>query len=179
MQLGVIGLGRMGASLVRRVVKDGHKCVVYDVNPAVVKSLAGRGIRGAASIDELVPRLSRPRAVWAMVPAGVTGKTVDAPASRMEAGDIIIDGGNSYYRDDLARAKALKTRGIHYVDGGNAAKLKRLPSLTRLGDNAYAFTGGFRLWERQERIGRARVRIGWTIADEGNWHAPAAPEAAA
>ena len=120
MQLGMIGLGRMGASLVRRLVKDGHKCVVYDVSPAAVKGLAGRDIRGAASIDELVAKLSKPRAVWVMVPAGVTGKTVDALAARMQAGDIIIDGGNSYYRDDLARAKALKTRGIHYVDCGTS-----------------------------------------------------------
>jgi len=120
MQLGMIGLGRMGASLVRRLTKDGHKCVVYDVSPAAVKSLAGRGIRGAASIDELLSKLAKPRAVWVMVPAGVTGKTVDALASRMDAGDIIIDGGNSYYRDDLARAQALKARGIHYVDCGTS-----------------------------------------------------------
>ena len=120
MQLGMIGLGRMGASLVRRLTKDGHKCVVYDVSPAAVKRMAGRGTRGAASIDELVAKLAKPRAVWVMVPAGVTGKTVDALAARMQAGDIIIDGGNSYYRDDLARAKALKTRGIHYVDCGTS-----------------------------------------------------------
>jgi len=120
MQLGMIGLGRMGASLVRRLTKDGHKCVVYDVSAAAVKKLAGRGIRGAASIDELIAKLAKPRAVWVMVPAGVTGKTVDALASRMDAGDIIIDGGNSYYRDDLARAKALKASGIHYVDCGTS-----------------------------------------------------------
>lgn len=120
MQLGMIGLGRMGASLVRRLTKDGHKCVVYDVSPAAVKRIAGRGVRGAASIDELVAKLAIPRAVWVMVPAGVTGKTVDELASRMDAGDIIIDGGNSYYRDDLLRAKALKPRGIHYVDCGTS-----------------------------------------------------------
>ena len=120
MQLGMIGLGRMGASLVRRLTKDGHKCVVYDVNPAAVKKLAGRGVRGSASIDELVAKLAKPRAVWVMVPAGVAGKTVEELASRMDAGDIIIDGGNSYYRDDLLRAKALKRRGIHYVDCGTS-----------------------------------------------------------
>ena len=120
MQLGMIGLGRMGASLVRRLTKDGHKCVVYDVNPAAVKKIAGRGVRGAVSIDELVAKLAKPRAVWVMVPAGVTGKTVEELASRMDAGDIIIDGGNSYYRDDLLRAKALKRRGIHYVDCGTS-----------------------------------------------------------
>jgi 6-phosphogluconate dehydrogenase len=120
MQLGMVGLGRMGASLVRRLANAGHKCVVYDVNPAAVKKIAGRGVRGAASIDELVAKLVKPRAVWVMIPAGVTGKTVDELASRMDAGDIIIDGGNSYYRDDLVRAKALKRSGIHYVDCGTS-----------------------------------------------------------
>jgi 6-phosphogluconate dehydrogenase len=120
MQLGMIGLGRMGASLVRRLTKDGHNCVVHDVNPAAVKKLAGRDVQGAASIDELVATLAKPRAVWVMVPAGVAGKTVEELASRMDAGDIIIDGGNSYYRDDLLRAQALKTRGIHYIDCGTS-----------------------------------------------------------
>ena len=120
MQIGMIGLGRMGASLVRRLAKDGHKCVAYDVNRAAVKKLAGRGVRGCASIDELVAKLAKPRAVWVMVPAGVTGKTVDELAARMDAGDMIIDGGNSYYRDDLLRAKALEKRGIHYVDCGTS-----------------------------------------------------------
>jgi 6-phosphogluconate dehydrogenase len=120
MHLGMIGLGRMGASLVRRLTKDGHKCVAYDVSPAAVKNIAGRGVRGAASIDELVAKLAKPRAVWVMVPAGVAGKTVEQLASRMEAGDIIIDGGNSYYRDDIERAKALKRSGIHYVDCGTS-----------------------------------------------------------
>ena len=120
MQLGMIGLGRMGASLVRRLTRDGHKCVVYDVSPAAVKKAAGRGVRGSASIGELVAKLAKPRAVWVMVPAGVTGKTIDDLAACMEAGDMVIDGGNSYYRDDLARAKALKARGIHYVDCGTS-----------------------------------------------------------
>jgi 6-phosphogluconate dehydrogenase len=120
MHLGMIGLGRMGASLVRRLTKDGHKCVVYDVSPAAVKKIAGRGVRGAASIDELVAKLATPRAVWVMVPAGVAGRTVEELASRMDAGDIIIDGGNSYYRDDILRAKALERRGIHYVDCGTS-----------------------------------------------------------
>jgi 6-phosphogluconate dehydrogenase len=120
MQLGMIGLGRMGASLVRRLTKDGHKCVVYDVSSAAANKAAGRGVRGSASISELVAKLVKPRAVWVMVPAGATGKTVDELASCMEAQDIIIDGGNSYYRDDLARAQALKTRGINYVDCGTS-----------------------------------------------------------
>ncbi|MHB8258296.1 MAG: phosphogluconate dehydrogenase (NAD(+)-dependent, decarboxylating) [Acidiferrobacterales bacterium] len=120
MQLGMIGLGRMGANLVRRLTKDGHDCVVYDVSPAAVKEIAGRGIEGAASISELVAKLAKPRAVWIMVPASVAGKTVEDLAVRMDAGDIIIDGGNSYYRDDLLRAEALKAKGIHYVDCGTS-----------------------------------------------------------
>ena len=120
MHLGMIGLGRMGASLVRRLAKDGHACVVYDASRAAVKKLAGRGVRGCGSIEELVAKLPRPRAVWLMVPAAVTGGIVEEVASHMEAGDIIIDGGNSYYRDDLLRAKALKRRRIHYVDCGTS-----------------------------------------------------------
>ncbi len=120
MQLGMIGLGRMGASMARRLAKDGHSCVVFDLRPAAVKKLTGRGIRGAASIDALLAKLARPRAVWVMVPAGVTGSTVEKLAARMNAGDIIIDGGNSYYRDAVAMAKALKPKGIHYVDCGTS-----------------------------------------------------------
>jgi len=116
----MIGLGRMGANLVRRLTNDGHKCVVYDVSPAAVKKIAGRNIQGAISIDKLVAKLAKPRAVWVMVPASVTGKTIEELASCMEAGDIIIDGGNSYYRDDLLRAHALKQRNIHYVDCGTS-----------------------------------------------------------
>jgi 6-phosphogluconate dehydrogenase len=120
MQLGMIGLGRMGASLVRRLAKDGHGCVVYDMNPAVVKKLATGDVQGTASIAELVAKLAKPRAVWVMVPAGVAGKTVEDLASCMDAGDIIIDGGNSYYRDDILRAQALKTKGIHFIDCGTS-----------------------------------------------------------
>jgi 6-phosphogluconate dehydrogenase len=120
MHLGMIGLGRMGASLVGRLTKDGHQCVVYDVNPAAVKKLAADGIQGAASMAELVAKLPKPRAVWVMVPAAVTGKTIEELGARMDAGDIIIDGGNSYYRDDLLRAQVLKTRGIHYIDCGTS-----------------------------------------------------------
>ncbi|MEO6351913.1 MAG: phosphogluconate dehydrogenase (NAD(+)-dependent, decarboxylating) [Burkholderiaceae bacterium] len=120
MHLGMIGLGRMGASLVRRLTGGGHECVVYDVNPATVKQLTGHRVQGAASIDAMIAQLPRPRAVWVMVPASVTGKTVEQLAACMDAGDIIIDGGNSYYRDDLARATALKHSGIHYVDCGTS-----------------------------------------------------------
>jgi 6-phosphogluconate dehydrogenase len=120
MQLGMIGLGRMGANLVRRLTKDGHTCVVYDRSRAAVKKLTGRGIKGTNSLDEFIAKLTKPRAAWVMVPAAVTGETIEELASRMEAGDIIIDGGNSYYRDDLLRAKALKERGIHFVDCGTS-----------------------------------------------------------
>lgn len=120
MQLGMIGLGRMGANLVRRLTKAGHTCVIYDRNSAAVKELTGQDVQGAASLDEFIAKLSKPRAAWVMVPAGVAGEVVKELAARMEAGDIIIDGGNTYYRDDLERAKALKTRGIHYVDCGTS-----------------------------------------------------------
>ncbi len=121
MQLGMVGLGRMGASLVRRLTKDGHECVVYDVNVGAVKKIAGRGVRGADSIDELITKLAKPRAVWVMVPAAVAGRTVEDLASHMDAGDIIIDGGNCYYRDDVSRAAALEdAKGIHYVDCGTS-----------------------------------------------------------
>ncbi len=120
MELGMIGLGRMGANLVRRLTKEGHVCVVYDVDPEAVKQTEGPSIQGAASIEALLGKLTKPRVVWIMVPAAVTGETVYKLASLMEAGDIIIDGGNSYYRDDLARAEALKPTGIHYVDCGTS-----------------------------------------------------------
>ena len=120
MQLGMIGLGRMGANLVRRLTRDRHHCVAYDVNPAAVESIAGPAVQGAASFDELLAQLPKPRTVWVMVPAAVAGKTVDELAARMEAGGIIIDGGNSYYRDDILRAKTLAVKGIHYVDCGTS-----------------------------------------------------------
>ncbi len=120
MQLGMIGLGRMGANLVRRLTKDGHECVVYDVKAGAVKEMVGKGVDGASSIVDLVAKLAKPRAVWVMVPAGAAGKTVEGLAAHMEEGDIIIDGGNSYYRDDIQRAKALKKDGIHYVDCGTS-----------------------------------------------------------
>lgn len=120
MQLGMIGLGRMGANLVRRLTKNGHECVVYDVNAKAVKELTGPRITGASSIQDFVAKLAKPRAVWVMVPAGVTGKTVSELAAFLSAEDVIIDGGNSYYIDDIARAKELKTKGIHYVDCGTS-----------------------------------------------------------
>lgn len=121
MQIGMIGLGRMGANMVRRLMRGGHSCVVYDVNQEHVQRLAGEGAVGAASVDELIGRLSEPRAVWVMVPAGeATEKTVDTLAQRLSRGDTIIDGGNSYFKDDVRRAKELRPQGIDYVDVGTS-----------------------------------------------------------
>jgi 6-phosphogluconate dehydrogenase len=121
MQLGVVGLGRMGANIVRRLERAGHECVVYDVDPDVVARLAEEAAAtGAADLEELAAKLAPPRAVWVMVPAAFAGSTVDAIAEHFAADDVIIDGGNSYYRDDIARATALAERGIHYVDVGTS-----------------------------------------------------------
>jgi 6-phosphogluconate dehydrogenase len=121
MQLGMIGLGRMGANMVRRLMKVGHQCVVYDLNPDNVKHLASEGAVGATSLKDFVAKLTKPRAAWVMVPAGApTEKTVMSLAELMEAGDTIIDGGNSYFKDDVARAARLRPRGIHYLDTGTS-----------------------------------------------------------
>ena len=120
-QLGMVGLGRMGANIVRRLMRAGHECVVFDVNPDTVKQLADEGAIGSESLDDFVQKLSKPRAAWVMVPAGsITESTVNDLAQRMEAGDTIIDGGNSYYRDDIARANAVGKKGLHYVDVGTS-----------------------------------------------------------
>jgi len=120
MQLGMIGLGRMGANLVRRLLRGGHDAVVFDVNPESVDRLQREGAAGASSLDELAAMLSPPRAAWVMVPAGVAGRAVNELAERMEPGDVVIDGGNSYYRDDIHRAQVLAARGIHYLDVGTS-----------------------------------------------------------
>ncbi len=120
MQLGMIGLGRMGANLVRRLMADGHQCVVFDVNSAAVDDLAKEGATGATSLDDFVAKLDQPRAAWVMVPAAFAGETVNELADRMAPGDIVIDGGNTYYRDDIDRAKELLPRGLHYVDVGTS-----------------------------------------------------------
>jgi len=121
MQLGMIGLGRMGGNMVRRLMRGGHQCVVFDLNPENVKQLAKEGAAGATSLDEFVGKLTKPRAVWVMVPAGnPTEQTVMGLAQKMEAGDTIIDGGNSYFKDDVRRAGELKKKGIHYLDAGTS-----------------------------------------------------------
>ncbi len=121
MQLGMVGLGRMGSNLVRRLLPAGHECVVYDVNADTVSALEGEGATGTGSLEEFVAALEKPRAVWVMVPAGqITEQTVGDLGERMDSGDVIIDGGNSYYRDDIARAAALSEKGIHYVDVGTS-----------------------------------------------------------
>ena len=120
MQLGMIGLGRMGANLVRRLERDGHECVVYDVNAAAVESLRGEGIAGAETLAGLVEQLTAPRAVWVMVPSAFVGGVVDELSPLLQPGDAIIDGGNSYYRDDVDRAEALAPRAIDYIDVGTS-----------------------------------------------------------
>jgi 6-phosphogluconate dehydrogenase len=120
MQLGMIGLGRMGANMVRRLIKQGHQCVVFDANPDAVKQLAGEGAAGASSLKDFASKLASPRNAWIMVPAAITDKVVDELASHLEAGDTIIDGGNSYFRDDRRRSAHLKQSGIHYLDVGTS-----------------------------------------------------------
>src|SRR5205823_12465238 len=107
MQLGMVGLGRMGANMVRRLMKDGHDCVVFDVDPDAVEQLESEGAAGSSSLAELVEKMEAPRAVWIMVPAAIVGRIVDELMEHLDAGDTIIDGGNSYYRDDVDRVKVL------------------------------------------------------------------------
>jgi 6-phosphogluconate dehydrogenase len=120
MQLGMIGLGRMGANMVRRLLRGGHECVVFDMSAAAVAELAKEKAIGTASLAEFVKALKKPRAVWLMVPAGVVDKSIADLLPHLEHGDILIDGGNSYYIDDIRRANELKAKGIHYVDVGTS-----------------------------------------------------------
>jgi len=120
MDLGMVGLGRMGSNLVRRLIRDGHRAVVYDLDPASVSALVSEGAEGAQSLAELADKLKGPRAVWVMVPAGITGRVIDELASCLGAGDIVIDGGNSFYQDDLDRSAALLGSGIRLLDVGTS-----------------------------------------------------------
>ena len=120
MQLGMVGLGRMGANIVRRLMRDGHECVVFDVNPASVKQLVKEGATGAESLADFATKLTTPRTAWVMVPAGITDRIVADVAEHLAKGDVVIDGGNSYYRDDIHRAATLAERGIGYVDVGTS-----------------------------------------------------------
>jgi 6-phosphogluconate dehydrogenase len=120
MQLGMIGLGRMGASMVRRLMKRGHTCVVHDTRPEAVAALQADGAVGTASIKEFVAKLARPRAIWLMVPAAIVDTEIAALADHLQDGDIVIDGGNSFYRDDVRRANSLRKAGVHYVDVGTS-----------------------------------------------------------
>jgi 6-phosphogluconate dehydrogenase len=120
MQLGMIGLGRMGANMVRRLMRAGHECVVYDLSAESVQALAGEGASGTSSLEDFVGRLTKPRAVWLMVPAAVVDRSLASLLPLLEGGDTVIDGGNSYYRDDIRRAKELREKGIHYVDVGTS-----------------------------------------------------------
>ena len=120
MQLGMIGLGRMGANMVRRLLNGGHQCVVFDRSPQAVTELAQEKAVGTSSLADLVKKLEKPRAVWLMVPAAVVDTTIADLLPALEPGDILIDGGNSYYVDDIRRAKELAPKGIHYVDVGTS-----------------------------------------------------------
>lgn len=120
MQLGMIGLGRMGANMVRRLLRDGHTAVAYDRNQDAVQQLAGEGAAGAATLEEFVAKLDKPRAVWLMVPAAVVDSTLADLLPLLDADDVVIDGGNSYYRDDIRRAKDVTAKGLHYVDVGTS-----------------------------------------------------------
>ncbi|MFQ5701937.1 MAG: phosphogluconate dehydrogenase (NAD(+)-dependent, decarboxylating) [Acidobacteriota bacterium] len=126
MQLGMIGLGRMGSNMVRRLMREGHDCVVYDIHPQAVRPLAQEGATGTGSLEELADRLTKPRAVWMMVPAGVVDRTLESLVPLLDEGDIVIDGGNSYYHDDIRRGKELLERGIHYVDVGTSGGVSGL-----------------------------------------------------
>src|SRR5580704_17284735 len=120
MQLGMIGLGRMGSYMVQRLMKAGHECVVHDTHPQAMKELAGKGAKSATTLSDFVKTLVKPRVVWLMVPAAVVDSVLGSLQPLLESGDIVIDGGNSYYHDDIRRAAELKSKGIQYVDCGTS-----------------------------------------------------------
>jgi 6-phosphogluconate dehydrogenase len=126
MQIGMIGLGRMGGNMVQRLMNDAHECVVFDINPGAVTNLAAQGAVGAHSLEDLIAKLSKPRAIWLMLPAAIVDPELSALAPLLEAGDIVIDGGNSYYRDDIRRGAELKQKGVHYMDVGTSGGIAGL-----------------------------------------------------
>jgi 6-phosphogluconate dehydrogenase len=139
MQLGMVGLGRMGANMVRRLIKGGHECVAFDRSPKAVEDMVRDKAEGASSLQDLVKKLRKPRAVWLMVPAAVVDSTIASLAPLLEAEDILVDGGNSYYVDDIRRAKELSTKQVHYVDVGTSGGvwgLERGYCMMIGGDNA-------------------------------------------
>ena len=121
MQLGMVGLGRMGANLVRRLMRDGHRCVVYDVNTQVVQQLAGEGATGSSSLEDFVAKLEKPRAIWLMLPAAIVDSTLDRLVPLLDGDDAVIDGGNSYYRDDITALKRWRPRASTTSTAGRAA----------------------------------------------------------
>ena len=126
MQIGMIGLGRMGANMARRLMDDGHECVVFDINAGAVANLAAQGAVAAHSLEDFVAQLTKPRPIWLMLPAAIVDQELAALAPLLEAGDIVIDGGNSFYRDDIRRGAELKQKGIHYVDAGTSGGIAGL-----------------------------------------------------
>lgn len=120
MQIGMIGLGRMGSNMTRRLMATGHECVVYDIHPEAVDKLEKNNAFGAKSLEDFVSKLNKPRAIWMMIPAAVVDKSLGELMPLLDDGDIVIDGGNSYYHDDIQRAQELKSRNIHYVDVGTS-----------------------------------------------------------
>src|SRR3981189_2036010 len=127
MQIGIIGLGKMGGNMVRRLARGGHQCVVFDQNAAAIKAMVGERVTGGADLKQLVSQLDKPRAVWVMLPAGeITESTVTQLGALLDAGDTVIDGGNSFYKDDIRRAQSLKAKGIHYVDCGTSGGVRGL-----------------------------------------------------
>lgn len=159
MQLGMIGLGRMGASMVRRLMRAGHQCVVYDLQAQAIEALVRDGATGAASLEDLARRLSPPRALWMMVPAGVVSPTLDALVPLLGRDDVVVDGGNSYYHDDIRRAAEFKPTGIHYVDVGTSGGVWGLERgyCLMIGGDAAAVRRRERL-RRQDAV-RAALRV--------------------
>ena len=153
MQIGMVGLGRMGANMVQRLMNGKHQCVVFDLNQENVKRLTKKGAAGSASLDAFVKQLKPPRTVWVMVPAGAaTEKTIQALAEKLKAGDVVIDGGNTHFKDDVRRAKVLAKKKIHLVDAGTS------------GDAADSNSTGYHLGGRELAFRSVRNQLNWVHA---------------